>query len=128
MQADHAIDIDQGPELLKLTQYQGQNQDTKPKQNYNRLNLKLVYKSVFIHKNRILPYFQNKAKNANNNNNNNNNSNNNNSNNNNNNNNSNNNDNNRNKKTKDSAKRIKKKRYNYYEIILNLVLFRTKLA
>ena len=118
MQADHAIDIDQGPELLKLTQYQGQNQDTKPKQNYNRLNLKLVYKSVFIHKNRILPYFQNKAKNANNNNNSNNN----------NNNNSNNNDNNRNKKTKDSAKRIKKKRYNYYEIILNLVLFRIKLA
>ena len=57
-----------------------------------------------------------------------NNNNNNNNSNNNNNNNSNNNDNNRNKKTKDSAKRIKKKRYNYYEIILNLVLFRIKLA
>ena len=38
----------------------------KTQQNYNRLNLKMFYKSVFIHKNRIFPYFQNKVKNVNN--------------------------------------------------------------
>ena len=36
----------------------------KTQQNYNRLNLKMFYQSVFIHKNRIFPYFQNKVKNV----------------------------------------------------------------
>ena len=35
----------------------------KAQQNYNRLNYKMFYKSVIIHKNRIFPYFQNKVKN-----------------------------------------------------------------
>ena len=34
----------------------------KSQQNYNRLNYKMYYKSVIIHKNRIFPYFQNKVK------------------------------------------------------------------
>ena len=34
----------------------------KSQQNYNRLNYKMYYKSVIIHKNRIFPYFQNKVR------------------------------------------------------------------
>ena len=35
----------------------------KTQQNYNRLNSKMYYKPVIIHKNRIFLYFQNKVKN-----------------------------------------------------------------
>ena len=34
----------------------------KAQQNYNKLNCKVYYKSVMIHKNRIFPCFQNKLK------------------------------------------------------------------
>ena len=37
----------------------------KTQQNYNSWNYKMHYKSVIIHKNRILHYFQNKIKNLN---------------------------------------------------------------
>ena len=68
----------------------------------------MFYKSVFIHKNRIFPYFQNKVKNVN------------------------------NiiiimiiikiRELIIQKKMNKKKRYNCYKIILNLVLFRINLA
>ena len=35
----------------------------KTQQNYSRLNYKMYYESIIIHKNRIFPYFQNKIKN-----------------------------------------------------------------
>ena len=38
----------------------------KTQQNYIRLNYEMFQKSVFIHKNRIFPYFQNKVQNLNN--------------------------------------------------------------
>ena len=38
----------------------------KTQQNYTRLNYEMFQKSVFIHKNRIFPYFQNKVQDLNN--------------------------------------------------------------
>ena len=62
-QADHTIDIGHGARIcLNLFNTRDKIRTQNPTK-LNRLNYKMLYKSVIIHKNRIFPYFQNKVKN-----------------------------------------------------------------
>ena len=61
IQADHAMDIDNETRIC----LNSSNTRDKTQQNYDRLNYKMYYKAVIIHKNRIFPYFQNKVENLN---------------------------------------------------------------
>ena len=66
IQADHAMDIILEPEYAQAHPIPETKLGQKTQQNYNKLNHKMYYKSVIIHKNRIFPYFQNKVKKPNN--------------------------------------------------------------
>ena len=62
IQADHAMDIILEPESGQTHLIPEAQLGHKTQQNYNKLNYKMYYKSVIIHKNRMFPYFQNKVK------------------------------------------------------------------